>query len=379
MKLNILVMFGSKSVEHEISIISAMQVIQKMDKKKYNVIPLYISKDMQMYTNEKYGVIKTFKTLPEEYRNKVHIQVIDNRSYCVFDSKLKKKIPIDIVLPIVHGTNGEDGMIQGYLETLQLPYALSNQISCMLMTDKCYMKDILKVNKIETLPYVKIYEHERKNISEVHEKIKKIGYPCIIKPAKLGSSIGISIVENETQLYPALDMCFLYDEKVLIESYMKNIREYNISVMGNMENQQVSGIEEVFKTESILSFHDKYENEGKNISQVKRKLRIDLKETEIKQIEDIGRLCFQTFECNGIIRIDFLYDILEEKIYVNEINAIPGSLAYYLWELKFKNLTNIIDDIIELGIKRNEKTREKICSYDTNILMNFDENKKIKK
>lgn len=379
LKLNVLVMFGSKSVEHEISIISAMQVIKKMDKRKYNAIPLYISKDMQMYTGEQYGKIETFKKLPSDLKDKVRIQVIDNRGYCVFNSKFKKKIPFDIVLPVLHGTNGEDGTIQGFLKTLQIPYALSGFGACVLMQDKCYMKDILKVHDIPSLPYVKIYDYERKNISNIYDKVSRIDYPCIIKPARLGSSIGIQIVKSENDLIHALDECFIYDEKVLVEPYLEDIREYNISVMGNMENSQLSMIEEVFKSEQILSFNDKYETDKKSSLEIKRNLLVNLEEEEKRQLEEIGRLCFEIFECNGIIRIDFIYHVKEKSFYVNEINAIPGSLSYYLWEGKFKNLTEMIDEIINLGIMRNEKDKDKICSYDTNILLNFNENKKFKK
>ncbi|MEG0958790.1 MAG: D-alanine--D-alanine ligase family protein [Erysipelotrichaceae bacterium] len=379
MKIRVAVMYGGKSVEHEISILSALQVMHALDKNKYQVIPIYIAKDHCMYQGDALWDIDTYQD-EDRIANKVtNINLIKKGNMVMLQPtkhSIHKKQIIDLVLPIIHGTNGEDGTIQGYLEMLDLPYCGSSIIGAAINQDKVIMKQVMKQQGIPTVDffYTTAYESETSYL----KKADKLGYPLIMKPANLGSSIGIHIAKNQAELKDKIKDSFLYDEKVMIEKVVEHLREVNISVMGNMIHSECSLMEEVIKSKDILSYEDKYQNSqtSKGMLSTKRILPANFDQETQTKIKNLALQSFHELCSDGVVRIDFLIDDETKNIYVNEINTIPGSLAFYLWKDSGYLFHELLDRVIELGLDKMRRKKQKIMSYDTNIL-NIQKGKKL--
>ena len=398
MKIRVGVIFGGETVEHEVSIISAIQAMNKMDEEKYEIIPIYITKDREWYTGEMLREIDVYQDLSliRKYSDNV-VLFYKNGSYVLQKKKglLKRVVKeIDIAFPIVHGTNVEDGALQGYLQTIGIPYVGPNVYAAVAGQDKTFMKDIWKEADLPMTNYIWFYDTEyRKDKENVLKKIKKLKYPLIIKPATTGSSVGISVCENEESLLDGIDEAIQYDSKILIEEVVENLKEVNIAVLGNYEHQKVSAIEEVLSGNKFLTFADKYIGSGKvkgmkkgaikstsskGMASANRKIPADLKKGLQEEIEEIAVKAFKALGSSGNSRIDFLIDEKTNKVYINEINSIPGSLAFYLWDAKDMNFTKVLDDMINIGIKDYKRRISKTHSFESNILQGFAANSGVK-
>ena len=287
---------------------------------------------------------------------------------------------IDIFFPIVHGYNTEDGSIAGFLETIGAPYAESDLYASLIGQDKVIQKMVFKENGINIAPYTYFYENEYlDNENEIISKINKLSYPVIVKPARLGSSVGINIALDESSLNEAINEALKYDEKIIVEKVIENLKELNCSVLGDKDLYKPSLIEEVSGKDNILSYEDKYISGGKSkgMASASRKVPADIPKKLTKEIENISVKACKALNTNGIVRIDYLYDTKNDKVYLNEINIIPGSLSFYLWkDMKYKDL---LENIIELGIKNYKNKSRKQTSFETNVLQNFNGTKGIKK
>lgn len=304
----------------------------------------------------------------------------------------KKKFPrtivkeVDIIFPIVHGTNVEDGVLQGYLQTIGVPFVGPNVYAAVVGQDKAFMKDVWAGIGLPMTAYVWFYDADYKHDKDaVIKKVSKLKYPVIVKPATTGSSVGISVCEDEESLVEGIDEAIQYDSKIVVEEVVKNLVEVNIAVMGNYEHQKVSEIEEVLSGNKFLTYTDKYIGGGKNgklkgkapvkaskgMASTNRKLPADIDEKLRKEVEEIAVKAFKALGSAGNARIDFLIDEKAKKVYVNEINSIPGSLAFYLWEAKGINFTSLLDEMINIGIKEYKKRISKTHSFDSNILQGF--------
>ena len=387
MKLNVVVIMGGKSCEHEISCISAHQVIEALNKDKYEVIPLYISKTNDLYTGEALLDLANFYDL-EQLKNKldkVCIYKDNNKTYIKpIKGLFKKAINVDIVYSVVHGTNAEDGTLAGLLEMMDVPYTSSNVLGSAIGQDKAIMKEVFEHENIPQLDWFYLYTDEiNNNFDEILKKANKISYPLIVKPANLGSSIGIEIVHEESELLEKLKSASNYDFKLVIEKMVTNLKEVNISVMGNIFKNEISPIEEVIKNDEVLSYKDKYEGGSKSSKKLKlpqgskgmastsRKIPAELSEEQVNEINTNAVKVFRALNANGVVRIDFIIDENTSKVYVNEINSIPGSLAYYLWEEKGISFTKQCDLLIENALKMYREKEKKVYSFDTNILSNY--------
>lgn len=380
MKTNVAVFFGGRSVEHEISIISAVQAMGNIDREKYNVIPVYMSKQSVFYSSEALLDIATFrageaeaKADPVTFVPKGNKVVMMNLKGGLFK---KKDTNIDVCFPIVHGTNCEDGSIQGYIETLGLPYVGCDVMSSALGMDKVLFKNVLLDRKIPTLRCVDFGAREWALDSDkiADRLIKEIGFPLIVKPANLGSSVGISKVDDETELRPAVDMACSFADRVLVEHAVSNLREINCSVLGDRNDCKASALEEPVAHDKILSYDDKYRaNAGKSgskgMASLSRKLPADLTHDKTEEIQRIAVETFKAIGASGVVRIDFLMDGDDnDKVYVNEINTIPGSLSFYLWEATGVKYPELCDRLIELAFKRQRERENTMFTIDTNIL-----------
>ena len=397
MKIKVGVIFGGESVEHEVSIISAIQAMNKMDQEKYDIIPIYITKDREWYTGDMLKDIEVYEDLDlvKKYGKNVVLYYKDG-SYVLQSKKFPKGIvtDIDIAFPIVHGTNVEDGVLQGYLQSIGIPFVGGDVYASAVGQDKVYMKSLFKDSDLPMTKYVWFYDCDYKNDSEeVIKKVNKLKYPVIVKPACTGSSVGIKVVDDESELVEAIDDAIQYDNKILVEEVVTNLKEVNISVVGNYEHQKVSEIEEVVSTNKFLTYADKYISGGKGklngmktpvktsskgMVSANRKLPADLSDKMKKEVGEIAIKAFKVLGSAGVCRIDFLIDEKSKKVYVNEINSIPGSLAFYLWEATGVKYTELLDELINIGIKDYKKRVSKTHSFDTNILKGFSQRGGIK-
>lgn len=400
MRIKVGVIFGGETVEHEVSIISAIQAMNKIDQEKYEVIPIYMTKDREWYTGEMLKDIESYQDLDliKKFSKNV-VLYCDNGSFVLKQKKglLNKVVTdIDIIFPIVHGTNVEDGALQGYLQTIGVPYAGPNVYAAAVGQDKVYMKRIFEGEDLPLSKFIWFYDTDYKNDSEsVLKKVKKLKYPVIVKPATTGSSVGISTASNEEELITAIDDAINYDSKILVEEMVQNLKEVNISVLGNYEYQKLSAIEEVVSNDKFLTYEEKYIGSGKTkgkcgvktvnsnkaskgMLSATRKIPADLTDKETEEIESIATKAFKALGSSGVCRIDFLIDDKEHKVYINEINSIPGSLAFYLWEPKNKKYTELLDDVINIGVKDYKKRVSKTHSFDSNILSGYAKNSGVK-
>ena len=383
MKIKLGVFFGGKSVEHEISIITANQAITSLNKNKYEIIPIYISKNGKMYTGEKLFDLKEYRDLDKLIKNceevvcvnsgnKANVLRVNNK---LFSSNLINTI--EVAFPIMHGTNGEDGSIQGYLEILGIPYIGPDVLASSIGMDKIMMRRILKEQNIPSLDYVAFYsldyiKNEDKYIKEIEENLK---YPVIVKAGNLGSSVGIKKAKDKEGLIEAIEFAMEFSDRVMVENAVVKLKEINCSVMGDMIDANPSICEEPIGSDEILSYQDKYVGGGKTkgngskgMATLQRKVPADISEEMTKKIQEIAVKTFKILGCSGVARIDFLVDMEDNSIYVNEINTIPGALSFYLWEATNKTFEKELDELVEIAFKRNRERQNRTYSYEQNIL-----------
>ena len=377
MKIKLGVIFGGESVEHEISVISAVQAMKALNEEKYEIVPIYISKDKSWYTGSLLRDLDLYKEFDNLKKYAKEVVLYNKGGRFVLQSKkgLKKIInEVDIVFPIMHGTNGEDGTIQGYLNMVGVPYAESNIFAATIGQDKVFQKQILEVENIPVTEYTWFFDNEYlEDFNTIKTNVKNIGYPVIVKPARLGSSIGIKKANNEDELKQAIDQAIRYDDKILVEKVVKNLVELNCAVLGNKESSEASQIEEVMGTDEFLSYNDKYVGgkKSKGMLSTNRIIPADISKKLEKEIKELSKNVFRVLNFSGVVRIDFLMDDKKEKVYVNEVNTIPGSLSFYLFDKEKKNYSELLDEIINIAIKDYKNKSSKTHSFEINILKNY--------
>lgn len=380
MKTNIGVFFGGRSTEHEISVISANQAINAIDKTKYNVIPVYVTKEGRWFTGDALLDLKNYRDMKaiEKMAEEVYMRPVfgDYNLYYTkpkgFMGKKNVAASIDVVIPVFHGANGEDGTFQGILQAIDIPFAGCDTLSSANGMDKITMKMILRENDIPVVDYV--WFTDRQWFAQRDELIarveKEIGYPVIVKPANLGSSIGIGCAHNREQLLDKVADASRYASRIIVEHMVEQLQEINCSVIGDCDEYRPSVLEEPIKTKEILSYTDKYlggskGTEGMQASQ--KKIPADLPSDMTKEIQRLACETFRVLSCHGVARVDVIVDRADNKIYVNEINTIPGSLSFYLWEATGMSFPQLMDTLVTLAIKRKGRQDRKTTSFSQNI------------
>ena len=399
MKENIAVIFGGKSAEHDISIITALQTISNVDREKYNVIPIYLSKENEFFVGENLCFLDCF--LPFLKENFVKISFISGDNH-IFASKKTKKIyfngekgvhktsnnktrktarntkklfriaKIDCVINCCHGKFGEDGSLSGLLSLSNIPQTSSEILSSASCMDKEFMKKLLISSGIETPKFVSFLKNEF--ILDEENVVKNIenslSYPLFVKPASLGSSIGISKVKTRDELIVAIDVALNYDNKIVVEESVENMIEINCAVLGGAGYFTASNVEFPKTKSSFLTFDEKYiqrndastgENK-KKLNKIPKKVEEDVKKLAIK--------AFKVFNCKGVVRIDFLFDKNEKKLYLNELNTVPGSLAFYLFKDKY-TFKELLNELIKIAIKKQSEDEKLCATFNSNALNNF--------
>ena len=382
MKTTVAFIFGCRSVEHEVSIISAVQAMRAAKKEKYDIIPIYVSKNGEMYTSPLMFEIEPFRDMKALIEKSEKVTLIRSGKDVVMHSlaegglfkKKKADTVINVAFPVVHGTNCEDGTLQGYLEFLGLPYVGCDVLSSAVGMDKAVFKSVLKDAGLPVLPCITFksreYAEDREAIIEKCEK--EFGYPVIVKPVNLGSSVGISKASDKNALIDAIDLAVSFADTVLVEHAVSSIREINCSVVGDPDECEASVCEEPFMNDEILSYEDKYTSNSKGgskgMASLKRKIPADISEEKSEEIRDLAKKIFKAMGASGVCRIDFIIDTETDTVYANEANTIPGSLSFYLWEATGMKYPELIDKLISLAFRRNRNRENLTFTIDTNIL-----------
>lgn len=340
--MNIAVIFGGKSCEHNISIATGVQIACSLRDSGHNIICIYIDREGKWKTSPSFFSTDVFRGEPGGHR--VRIVPGDNRLH--YFGKFKK-VKIDCAVLCSHGKNGEDGTLQGLLTLSGIPFTGSSVFASAAGMDKEMSKKIFKADKIPVVKWMTADKTD--NLGSVIKKAEfTIGYPMIIKPACAGSSIGIGIADNEEKLANALTAAFLWDGKVMIEKALTDFTELNCAVIGDCECVEASEVEKPVSSGEFLSYNDKYHGKGK--MSPTRQFPADIDEHLKTKIKQTAKKAFLAIGAEGIARIDFLLDNTTGKLYVNEINTIPGSLALYLFP--DKSASELIFLLINLAVKR---------------------------
>ena len=381
MKIKVAVIFGGKSVEHEISIISAVQAMGYMDRDKYEVIPLYMTKENAFYAGAELENIESFKDIPALLKKSTRVILMQEGDKVNIVRYPLKKFgssvinSIDVAFPIVHGTNVEDGALQGYLQTLGLPYVGCDVLASAVGMNKYVMKTVFKDNGIPVLDCGCYNQNDFEDLEGLMDKIEeRFGYPVIVKPINLGSSVGISKASNRDKLADALTLAFTFSAKVLVEHAIDQLQEVNCAVLGDELEAEASECEQPLNGEEILSYEDKYigggkqEGPSKGMASLSRAIPAYISDEMRDTIRTMAVKGFQCLGCNGVARIDFMIDKSNGNVYLNEINTIPGSLSFYLWEPIGVKYTELLDRMIKLALKRNRENERLTFSFETNVL-----------
>lgn len=377
------VIFGGVTCEHDVSVVTGIQLIENIDKSKYEVIPIYIHSDGEWYYGDKLlnqHIYKDFDTykggLDKGYiaPNKPGL-VVPNRGLIGKDNFIK----LDVVIPAMHGMNGEDGSLQGLLELANIPYTSSGVLGASIGMDKILMKKVFEANLIPVLPYTYFLrsEWEKSKEAVIAQVEATLKYPLFVKPSNLGSSIGISKANNKEELINAIDIAVSYDERIIVENGVEDILEVNCSALGRGDNVSVSVCEQPVSWKEFLTFDEKYLRGGnkapvKGVSNgmenMTRKVPAQISEEQTKEVKELTAKVFKALNSKGVVRIDFIIDNSDGKVYVNEINTIPGSFAFYLWDYDGIKYSTLIDKIIEFAEEENAEKNKNNYTYKSDII-----------
>lgn len=364
-KLRVGVILGGRSGEHEVSLVSARSVMNAMDKTKYEPIPIGITKEGRWIAGG--DPVAALKGLPSEDTH--HTALLGDptqRGLVPSDAmhvvERAASIELDVVFPVLHGPYGEDGTVQGLLELADIPYVGAGVLGSALGMDKAVMKDVFRAHG---LPVVRYRVYKRRDLDRDQKRIEdcieqELGYPCFVKPANLGSSVGVSKVHDRTELGPALQLAASYDRKIVVEQGI-NAREIECSVLGNDE-PEASVLGEIIPCNEFYDYNAKYIDDRSELV-----IPAPLPDDLAQHIRQLAIRAFLALDCAGMARVDFLLDRDTLDVYVNEINTIPGftAISMYpkLWEASGLPYPALIDRLIELALERHEEKRRTRTSY----------------
>ncbi len=371
------VFFGSRNPEHDVSIITGQLIISGLRKMGYRVVPIYIGRNGRWYSNERLGNLKFF-TDPDQYRTLNDVRELtlnlDSMGKMVFRQKslLGKKIMIDLAFPAFHGQYGEDGTMQGVFEALNVPYVGCDTTSSAITMDKVLTKMLYVANNIPTTDFIFFakLEWEKGRDKILNDVLTKLKLPVMVKPARLGSSIGIARAKTQKELEFAIEVAFHYDEKIIVEDYIEDLMDITCAILGN-DNPVASLLQESIFNGSMFSYEDKYLNEGgaqlgKATQNIVIPARLDKKTTQ--EIRDIAIRVFKLFGCSGTSRVDFLYDKRSKKFFANEVNTLPGTLYHHLWNASGVEFEDLLKKLIDLAYERHEKKSKLTSTFESRIL-----------
>ena len=372
MKLKIGVIFGGPSLEHELSIITALQAMDNIDTEKYDIVPIYITKDLVWYSSGCLRYIDSFNNfnLIERYATKVNLINKKGRFVLQTTGLIKRELTeLHLVIPMVHGRGTEDGTLGGYLQMVGIPYVSNNIYSSVICQDKVFTKQLLEQNELPTIKYVWFFDNEyNKNKEELFKKIDKLDYPLIVKPATLGSSIGIKIVKRKEELDTIINEVLKYDRKIVIEELIEDVLEYNVSILKTNDKLYVSAIEEVATNLEFRDYIDKCDLQNYRNGNIVRTVPANIPEKMSEEIIALAKKTINFLNNTGLSTVDFLYDTKKKKLYIDEINSIPTCFSHHLWEeanISYKELFTIM---INDTIKNIDRDKDMVKEMDMTVL-----------
>lgn len=391
--------FGGKSAEHEVSVITAMQIISAYTKEECNVLPIFLDKSNKWFVFDAKKV-----ALSDFAREKLDAKIftpvrLDKGEKCLILQRGKRaeKIKLDACVNLCHGGLGENGQLVGEFEACGIPISSGDSIGLGVAFDKVLSKFLCAADGIPVLPCVWFFKDEWENApTKIIGELNRMRFPLIVKPARQGSSIGISRVNNATELVSAVRVAFEFDNKVLVEHAVENAREFNCSALGMAgDDVMISDVDEPIKKHQFLSFEDKYIGDAKGASiskfgdakdaggdkggELKGGIkggalsasggRTYLKDAKlVKKVRELTAQAFRLHGLRGVCRVDFLFDPKRKKLYLNEINTIPGSLAFYFWTRAGMNTIAFVDHLIKIAKTANARKSELKDEYITKLL-----------
>lgn len=369
MKLSIGVIFGGRSLEHDLSVLTAIQAMDNIDKERYEVVPIYITKDLTFYSGGMLRYIDSYKDfrLIDRYATKVNL-INKNGKFILQTTGLIKIVykEIHLAFPMVHGKYTEDGSIVGYLETLGIPIVGSDIYSSNLCQDKVFTKEVLNGNDIPVVDYVYFSDSDYKlDKEDIFKKIEELSYPLIIKPARLGSGIGIEIVNRKEELESSIEKAMKNDERVLVEEYIADRREFNMAVLLSKGKLIGSVIEEIIKDEPC-NYYDKYRKDNEDDT-FKRIFPADISKTLTEEIEKTSKKTYKVLALSGVARIDYVYDNKKKKLYVNEVNTIPNFFSHHLFDDKNIDYRELLGIMIKEAIDKIHKENDMVKDIEDNL------------
>lgn len=376
-KINLGIIFGGRSVEHDVSIVTAQQIMRACDANRYEVVPIYISRDGRWYTGDVLRDIVTFKDEQILQHKDIESVVLspDVRHHGIIRNPLAGRWArshvqrLDVVFPAIHGSHGEDGTLQGLFELADIPYVGFATLGSALTNDKILSKHIFKQHGIPVVDgvWVTRADWERDADSFLDEVEAHLGYPVFVKPATLGSSIGVGPADERAMLKTRLDVAMNFDRRVLVERAVKGV-EINCAVMGYGDDVRVSVLEQPVSWDTYLSYEDKYLRGDEGMKSADRLIPAPLDATLTEKIQDVARQAFRVVDGRGIVRIDFLLEADEGVFYVNELNTMPGSLAFYLWQASDMTQGQVVDTLVHYAREAHAEKRRNLYDYKTNLV-----------
>ncbi len=383
MKKNVAVVFGSRSVEHDVSIVTGLQLIENIDTEKYNVVPVYIARDGEWYTGEKLKDIAFVREFEKNVKDatRVYLPPVPGTKGLMtypavgglFGKGKQDCIPVEVFILALHGMHGEDGTIQGLLELANIPYTSAGVVGSAAGMDKYVMKCAFKGAGVPVVEGVVFCRDEWENDADavITSLEGEIGYPMFIKPANLGSSIGINRADDREKLTYAIEVASSYDHRIIAEHAIVDNIEINCSCMGFEGDVTPSVCEQPISWGDLLGFDAKYLKSGQSsegMASLNRMIPAPISDELTKQTQELTVKIFKMLDCKGVVRIDFIYDTKNEKLYANEINTIPGSLAFYLWEPLGISYTELIDKLIEFAERAHGEKERSNYAFESDIL-----------
>ena len=380
--------FGGQSPEHEVSVITAMQAAAALDSSRYESLGVYVAKDGTFHVGDGMLSIESFGDVPALLANAQEVSLRPGVGNTLVLQSTRSGFfgkpgtwTIDVAFLAFHGGAGEAGGMQGICEMAGVPYTGSGVMASAIGMDKVRSKLMCAASGVPVVDGLEILESAWAAGEEdaLNQCEHKIGYPAIVKPVRLGSSIGIARADNRNQLDAAIEEAFRYDASVLVETCVPNLREINCSVLGDAHQCDVSLLEEPMMQDAILSYKDKYMRAGTSsksagktgaagMASLDRVIPAPLSEELTDRIQHYARTVFQALDCAGVVRIDFLMDDEKGSVFFNEINTIPGSLSFYLWKPTGVDFPDLVARLVEIGLNRFRDRNQRVRSYDVNLL-----------
>ncbi|MEX0778581.1 MAG: D-alanine--D-alanine ligase family protein [Balneolales bacterium] len=375
---NVLVAFGGVSPEHEVSVLTALQAIAALND-KYNPIPLYITKHGKWLTGESLLELENYQDILnlEAHAESCTLAFAENGKAVLLETKTgffskPRATPLYAVLNAFHGADGENGSFQGVCEMFNLPSTGAGVTGSAVGMDKRMAKDLCSAHDIPVTKHV--WFNEQKWIDSedaIKEEITRLGFPVFIKPVHLGSSIGVTRAVSVETAGEAIETAFRYDPELIVEEAIHPLLEVNCSVLGDENNARASVCEQPIGREEILSFDDKYmsgDSGGKGMASAERKIPAPIPDELTHHIQELSVKIFKLLKVSGVARLDFLINADTQKVFFNEINTIPGSFSFYLWDKSGTDFPDLLDELITIAVRQNQLKNSRVRSYETNLL-----------